>query len=154
MSWPPYGRIVTVASHLVLCRTSSSDTVRTSVPSSSVSGRPCSGPTLFFSMCFRPEFEQLKVKPPFLHPSKVLIRNISILAWVYPWVEWSFSAIPDSAEVVSKTLDIYGYTNFCSPLFAAIPGVIFTASEKLTRSKLKGEVIGLVFAMIRFQSIS
>ena len=76
---------------------------------------------------------------------------------MYPWVEWSYPIATDLSpksarirQVVSKTLDIYGYANFCSPLFALIPGIIIVIAKKATRSKVKGDVIGLITAMIWF----
>ena len=62
-------------------------------------------------------------------------RIKSIQGWIYPWMEWSYSTVPDSKELVSQQLDIYGYLYLASPLIGFVPGVLSVLFQKLT-SKL------------------
>ena len=62
-------------------------------------------------------------------------RIKSIQGWIYPWMEWSYSTVPDSKELVSQQLDIYGYLYLASPLIGFVPGVLSVLFQKIT-SKL------------------
>ena len=59
-------------------------------------------------------------------------RIKSIQGWIYPWMEWSYSTVPDSKELVSQQLDIYGYLYLASPLIGFVPGVLSVLFQKLT----------------------
>ena len=59
-------------------------------------------------------------------------RIKSIQGWIYPWMEWTYSTVPDSKDLVSQQLDIYGYLYLASPLVGFVPGIISVLIEKLT----------------------
>ena len=76
-------------------------------------------------------------------------RVKTIQGWVYPWMDWTYSAVTDSAQsevetYVSNILDFYGYLLYASPLFAALPSLIFKIISSSTGSKFKGDFWGLV----------
>ena len=60
-------------------------------------------------------------------------RIKSIQGWIYPWMEWTYSNVPDSDGLVSDQLDIYGYLYLASPLVAFVPGILSFILLKLTR---------------------
>ena len=72
------------------------------------------------------------------------VRMKSIQGWIYPWMDWTFSDISDSGQVVSDALDFYGYFVFISPVVATLPGLIFKLISKCTRSNLKGDFYGFL----------
>jgi len=59
-------------------------------------------------------------------------RIKSIQGWIYPWMEWTYSTVPDSKDLVSQQLDIYGYLYLASPLIGFVPGILSVLIQKLT----------------------
>ena len=78
-----------------------------------------------------------------------ILLLFNILGWIYPWMDWTFSQVPNADQLVSDLLDFYGYLLFFCPVIAAIPGIIFKIGSKVTGSELKGNLYGLIIIMKR-----
>ena len=63
-------------------------------------------------------------------PIFTISNKIMLSAWIYPWIEWTFSDIPASNETVSKLLNNYGYWCFSSPMWALVCGLVFVVATK------------------------
>ena len=53
----------------------------------------------------------------------VSCRVKSIQGWIFPWLDWTY-AKNASSDVVSRQLNVYGYTYFLSPLVGLFPGLL------------------------------
>lgn len=74
-------------------------------------------------------------------------RIKSIQGWIYPWMEWTYSTVPDSKDLISQQLDIYGYLYLASPLIGAVPGILSVLIEKLTKSAFSAKFYTLLILM-------
>ena len=51
-------------------------------------------------------------------------RTESIQGWIYPWMNWVYAG-HDADDTISSILNLFGYSNFFSPLIALFPGKFF-----------------------------